>query len=117
MSDLKIELIEPTGIDDFDRHVINPFNQRAETINAMNFEFEREEAEQAGATEYLEALYSLDDNWLHVNQARLQIIEYGEAVKKQAQKFTVKNQQVTQIDELFFEMRDLVTTAASFVNS
>lgn len=113
---VKIELIEPTGIDDFDRQVINPFNQRAETINAMNFEFEREEAEQAGATDYLEALDSLDDNWLYVNQARRQIIEYGEAVKQQAQKFTVKTQQATQIDELFFEMRDLVTTAASFVN-
>ena len=85
MTLFKIDYIPPTGIDDFDQHVINPFNQRAETINAMNFEFEREEAEQAGAIDYLEALDSLDDNWLYVNQARLQIIEYGEAVKKQRQ--------------------------------
>ena len=82
MTLIKIDYIRPTGIEEYDQQVINHFNKIAQNINDMNFTTDREEAEQAGATEYLEVLDSLDDNWLYVNQARLQIIEYGEIIKK-----------------------------------
>ena len=84
MTLMKIDYIPPTGIEEYDQQVINHFNKLAKTINDMNFTTDREEAEQAGATDYLEALDSLENKWHEVIKARLQIIEYGEIIKKRS---------------------------------
>lgn len=82
MTLIKIDYIPPTGIEEYDQQVINHFNKIAQNINDMNFTTDREEAEQAGATEYLEALDSLENKWQEVIKARARIIENGEIIKK-----------------------------------
>ena len=82
MTLMKIDYIPPTGIEEYDQQVINHFNKLAKTINDMNFTTDREEAGQAGATDYLEALDSLENNWHEVIKARDRLIEYGEIIKK-----------------------------------
>ena len=82
MTLIKIDYIPPTGIEEYDQQVINHFNKIAQNINDMNFTTDREEAEQAGATEYLEALDSLENKWQEVIKARDRIIEHGEIIKQ-----------------------------------
>lgn len=82
MTLIKIDYIPPTDIKEYDQQVINHFNKLAKTINDMNFTTDREEAEQAGATDYLEALDSLENKWQEVIKARARIIEHGEIIKK-----------------------------------
>ena len=82
MTLIKIDYIPPTGIEEYDQQVINHFNKIAQNINDMNFTTDREEAEQAGATEYLEALDSLENKWQEVIKDRARIIEHGEIIKQ-----------------------------------
>lgn len=82
MTLIKIDYIPPTGIEEYDQQIINHFNKIAKNINDMNFTTDREEAEQAGATDYLEALDSLENKWHEVIKARARIIEHGEIIKK-----------------------------------
>ena len=83
MTLIKIDYIPPTGIEEYDQQIINHFNKIAKNINLMNFTTDREEAEQAGATDYLEVLDSLENKWHEVIKARARIIEHGETIKKQ----------------------------------
>lgn len=95
---VKIEYLDTIGVDSFDLKIVHPFNEKAHAINAMNFEFEYEEAERAGATEYLELLDALERRLVSINTARANVIQYGEAIKQQAQKFTVKKQEGERMD-------------------
>ena len=105
---VKIEYIEAIGVDSFDLKIAHPFNEKAHAINAMNFEFEYEEAERAGATEYLELLRELEHKMVIISKARADAIQYGEAIKQQAQKFTVKKQEAERLHELFAEALDVL---------
>lgn len=105
---VKIEYLDTIGVDSFDLKIVHPFNEKVHVINNMNFEFEYDEAERAGATEYLELLDGLERKLLDVNRARSRAIEYGEAIKQQAQKFTVKKQVGERFDELVNEVLDVL---------
>lgn len=110
---VRIDYIEPIGVDSFDLKIVHSFNEKAHAINSMNFEFEYEEAERAGATDYIELLDTLQGKWADVQRARSRVIEYGEAIKHQAQKFTVKKQEAERLNE---QLNELFNEAIDFIN-
>jgi len=75
MTLFKLDYIPPTDTNEHNQQIISQFNKIAKTINDMNFTSEREEAEQAGATDYLEVLDSLENKWHEVIKARARFIE------------------------------------------
>ena len=95
MTLIKIDYIPPTGIEEYDQQVINHFNKIAQNINDMNFTTDREEAEQAGATDYLEVLDSLENKRHEVIKARARFIEHVEIIKKRSNNPTTATQHDT----------------------